>query len=221
MSLIIAIAGAESTGKTTLAQLLAARLRVDTGLKVAAVPETLRAWCEREGRTPRQSEQSAIATHQDRAIEVAAQDHDVVVADTTSLMTAIYSQLIFGDPGLMPEAVQHQRRCAITLVTALDLPWEADGIQRDGAHVQGPVMAALREALMGHNLPWATVSGLGPARLESALDAVAPLLRALQAPKRGLFTRLANRNADASARAWFCERCDDPDCEHLVKPNRP
>jgi hypothetical protein len=44
---------------------------------------------------------------------------------------------------------------------------------------------------------------------------VAPLLRALGAPGRGLFTRLAERNA--GDRPWSCEFCDDPDCEHLSR----
>ncbi|MEP7280445.1 MAG: hypothetical protein ABI696_00590 [Rubrivivax sp.] len=54
------------------------------------------------------------------------------------------------------------------------------------------------------------------ATLQSALDAVAPLLRALPAPRDGLFTRLAARNAAPAARAWRCERCDDPLCEQRV-----
>ncbi|MEO7245109.1 MAG: hypothetical protein ABIX12_08175 [Rubrivivax sp.] len=54
------------------------------------------------------------------------------------------------------------------------------------------------------------------ATLQSALDAVAPLLRALPAPRDGLFTRLAARNAAPAARVWRCERCDDPLCEQHV-----
>jgi hypothetical protein len=52
--------------------------------------------------------------------------------------------------------------------------------------------------------------------LQCALDAAAPLLRTLPAPRDGLFTRLAVRNAAPAARAWRCERCDDPFCEQHV-----
>jgi hypothetical protein len=84
--------------------------------------------------------------------------------------------------------------------------------------VRAPVDALLREMLIGRRLPWAGISGHGEARLQQALDAVAPLVRALQAPRQGLFTRLAGRNAEPAARTWRCERCDDPNCEHLPSP---
>jgi nicotinamide riboside kinase len=213
----VAIVGAESTGKTELAEALAWRIEKHTGLPCAAVPEHLRAWCERAGRTPRRDEQAAIAAAQSAAIDAAAATHAVVVCDTTALMTAVYSRLLYDDASLIDAAVAWQRGCAITLLTALDLPWVADGLQRDGPHVREPVDRALRELLVGHRLPWAVVGGAGAARADSALDAVAPLLRGQAAPRRGLFSRLAERNAEAAARPWTCENCDDPGCEHLAR----
>ena len=212
-ALCIAIVGAESTGKTALAQALAARLAQDTGLKVAWVPEWLRQWCDATGRTPQPQEQAAIARAQHERINAAAADHDVVVCDTTALMTAVYSRLLFDDRSLEARAITLQRRMALTLLTALDLPWVPDGHQRDGPQVQGPVDALLRELLLAHRLPWALVSGVGEARLANAVDAVAPLLRAAPAPRRGLFTRLDERNARHESRAWACADCDDPACE--------
>ncbi len=218
MTMVIALLGAESTGKTTLARELAQRLAHDTGLRVACVPEHLRSWCDTHGRTPRRDEQRAIAQAQDDAIDEAAAAHDIVIADTTSVMTAIYSRLIFNDDTLEASAVAFMRtRVATTLVMALDLPWQADGFQRDGPQVQAPVVALLRSLLIDHALPWSIVGGAGAARVEAAMDAVAPLVRGLPATRRGLFTRLDQRNAHASARAWRCERCDDPDCEHALK----
>jgi molybdopterin-guanine dinucleotide biosynthesis protein len=46
----IALLGAESTGKTQLAQALGLRLQ-QQGLRVTVVPEVLREWCDRQGRT--------------------------------------------------------------------------------------------------------------------------------------------------------------------------
>jgi len=219
-SLRIAIVGAESTGKSTLAVELADSLRAQTGLAVTAVPEWLRTWCEREGRTPRPDEQASIAAEQQRQIDEAAAGHAIVVCDTTPLMTAVYSRMLFDDRSLDTPAVAWQRRAALTLLTANDLPWVADGLQRDGPHVRAPVDALLRELLIGHSLPFASVAGLGPARLAAALDAVAPAVRTLAAPRRGLFTRLADRNAEPAARAWSCEFCDDPACEHQLRQPR-
>jgi nicotinamide riboside kinase len=221
VGLRIAIVGAESTGKTELARALAWRIEKHTGLSCMAVPEHLRAWCDREGRTPRRDEQAAIAAAQSAAIDAATADHDVVVCDTTALMTAVYGRLLFDDDSLVDAAVAWQRQCATTLLTALDLPWVADGLQRDGPHVREPVDRLVRELLIGHRLPWALVGGAGAARVECALDAVAPLLRKRPAPRRGLFSRLADRNAEAAARPWTCENCDDPGCEHLSRQPRP
>jgi hypothetical protein len=64
---------------------------------------------------------------------------------------------------------------------------------------------------------WSLVSGSGPARAAHALDALRPLLRqrAQRRPAAGLFSRLAGSQAGPPAPVWVCERCDDPQCEHL------
>ena len=220
MTIKSAIVGAESTGKSTLASALASALVEATGLPCTAVPEFLRAWCDREGRTPQAHEQPGIAAEQQLRIEAAAAQHTIVVCDTTPLMTAIYSQLLFKDASLDADAISFQRTMSLSLLTALDLPWVPDGLQRDGPQVRAPVDAALRGMLIGQRLPFALVAGQGPARVQTAMDAVAPLLRGLPSPKRGLFTRLDERNASPAARPWSCEWCDDPACaalEHALR----
>jgi len=217
-ALRIAIVGAESTGKTALAQALAARIAGLTGLHCTWVPEHLRAWCDAQGRTPRPDEQAGIAATQQQLIDAAAAMHDVVVCDTTPLMTAVYSTWLFQDTSLQALAVAHQRSCHLTLLTALDIDWQPDGLQRDGPQVRLPVDDCIRSLLIGHGLPWALVTGQGAARVESALDAVAPLLRQRLAgtPASGLFSRLVARDAAQPAWRWACEHCDAPDCEHLL-----
>lgn len=214
----IAIVGAESTGKTALAQALAAELARLTGLRCTWVGEWLRSWCEREGRTPRPDEQPAIAHQQQALIDAAAARHDLVVCDTTPLMTAVYSGLLFDDRTLDAYAVEQQRRCQLTLLTALDIEWQPDGLQRDGPQVRTPVDNRVRALLTTHALPWSLVAGQGAARLAAAVNAVAPLLRDRPQPGTGLFSRLADRDAadraEAAAWRWVCETCDDAACEH-------
>jgi nicotinamide riboside kinase len=177
VALRIAIVGAESTGKTTLAAALASRLAHDTGLRVTWVPELLREWCTHNGRTPLAHEQAGVLQGQHERIEAAAATHEVVVCDTTALMTAVYSRLVFDDRTHDEHAMALHRGAALTLLTALDLPWRPDGHQRDGPHVREPVDALLRELLTAHHLPFAVVGGVGPQRLEQAVAAVMPLLR--------------------------------------------
>ena len=212
-ALRIGIVGAESTGKTTLAQALAVRLAADTGGRVAWVPELLREWCQRFGRTPLAHEQAPLLRAQHERIEQAAATHDIVVCDTTALMTAVYSRMIFGDRSLDDRAVELHRRMALTLLTALDLPWVADGLQRDGPQVREPVDRALRELMGAHRLPFAVVGGSGAQRLHNAAAATAALLRPGAPHRGGLFTRLdAGRGA---ARGWACECCN-PEAEQAL-----
>ena len=216
-ALCVAIVGAESTGKTTLACALAQRLRADTGCRVAWVPELLREWCERGGRTPMAHEQATILRAQHERIDAAAATHDIVVCDTTALMTAVYSRIVFNDRTLDERAaVLHRRRVATTLLTAIDLPWVADGLQRDGPQVQHPVDDALRELMRRHGIDFAVVSGQGSARLHHALAAVAPLLRVQQThePRGGLFTGLVEPSP--KKRPWTCECCL-PDQERALR----
>ena len=208
---VIALLGAESTGKTVLCGALAAALRAPPdgpSRRVAVVPEYLREFCDLHGRTPRQDEQAPIASEQTRRIEAAAQGHDIVVADTTALMIAVYSEHVFADTSLYASALAAHARCELTLLTALDLPWLADGLQRDGPHVREPVDAAVRHALTRTNLGYSVVSGPGDARLEMALACVQ---RALLPPPV---------EADSTQRwQWHCERCDDTACErHALFP---
>ena len=218
---VVAIVGAESTGKTTLAQALCEALRSQGGpggRRVAWVPEVLRGWCERNGRTPLAHEQASILRMQHEQVAAAIASHDTVVCDTTALMTAVYSRLIFGDRSLETRAVALQQRMALTLLMAVDLPWVADGLQRDGAHVREPVDAALRELLITHRLPWAVVGGHGALRLENAIDALAPLLRPLPQPGAGLFTRLGSRNVASGRQRWSCDCCAVPEHERALLP---
>jgi nicotinamide riboside kinase len=220
----IAIVGAESTGKSALASALVERLRDEFGLRAVAVPEYLREWCDARGRTPREDEQRGIAREQQRRIDAAAADADVVVCDTTPLMIAVYSRLVFGDASLDAEADAAHATVDLTLLTALDLPWVADGILRDGPHVREPVDALVRAALARVKGDWTVVSGSGPVRTDHALDVLRPALRAwverrATAPSSGgagLFTRLLGSRVGPARPMPRCERCDAGDCEHLA-----
>ncbi|MFZ2988135.1 AAA family ATPase [Ideonella sp.] len=219
--IVIALLGAESTGKSDLAAQLAPALAQLTGWSTCWIPEYLREWCDSTGRTPNIDEQAHIADTQAERIEAARLQHDLVVADTTPLMTAVYHQQVFGDESLDAGALTWQRRhCALNLLTALDLPWLADGHQRDGPHVRAPVDGRVRTLLIQAGLPFVVISGQGQARLESALNAVAPWLRTRRAPKAGLFSRLAEREAAQTPWTWSCDGCDQPECEHAALQQR-
>jgi nicotinamide riboside kinase len=208
MNIVIALLGAESTGKSDLAVALVAALTTE-GHSAVAVSEYLREFCDAHRRTPLQSEQAHIAQVQSERIQQAAHEFDIVVADTTALMTAAYSDFVFADKSLYASALQAHQACDITLLSALDLPWQADGVQRDGPHVREPVDALLRAALADASVNYSVVFGTGAARLESALKVVN--------------RALSHSNFEASEAAnskwhWRCERCGDSACERLLLP---
>ena len=199
---MIALLGAESTGKTTLARAL--RDALDDGSRtVARVDEYLREFCDARGRTPRCEEQRHIADTQTQRITEAARQHDIVIADTTALTIAVYSEQVFGDTSLYKAAEAEHARCDLSLLNALDLPWQADGLQRDGPQVRESVDALLRAALARAGVAYSVVSGLGPQRLANALACVQ---RAMNPPQP---------NARWS---WVCERCGDGACERHRLP---
>jgi nicotinamide riboside kinase len=194
----IALLGAESTGKTRLAGELATLLRRQ-GKSVAVVPEVLREWCQGAGREPRPGEQLPIAQEQERRVDEAARSHDIVIADTTALMVAIYSGMLFEDGDLYRFALDRQRHYDLSLLTGLDLPWVADGLHREGPHVREEVDALVRKALADAGVAYRVVYGQGEHRPANALAAV-------------------DASATPSTRAggpwqWVCDKCSDPQCE--------
>lgn len=168
---VVAVVGAECTGKSTLARQLCQALLAQ-GTRAVVVPEGLRTFSARMGRTPSADEQQAIADGQTHCIAQAAARYPVVIADTTALMTAVYSEQVFGDTSLYAQAVRDHKACALTLLAATDLPWHGDGHQRDGPAIRQSVDALLRRALERSGIPYAVVIGTGPARLRAALEAL-------------------------------------------------
>ena len=200
----IAILGAESTGKSQLAQALAQRFS-HQGWVTHRVDEYLREWCDQHQRTPQQHEQVLMAQTQMARVQEAPVQA-IVIADTTSIMTAVYSQLLFNDHSLDDMALSHQQLFDVTFITGLDLPWVADGLQRDGPHVRAPVDAAIRSLLAKGNIAYQVVYGQGKERLTNALHGLAQHAPALQNLRQEIAPRWTGP----------CETCGDGDCEHRL-----
>ena len=180
---VLALVGSESSGKTRLAAALRERLAAG-GEAAAVVDEYLREFCDAHGRTPQRHEQAAIAAEQTRRIDAAcralpgaapeagtARD-GVVIADTTALMTAVYSDIVFGDDSLYAAALRDHARCGFTLLASPDLPWQADGIQRSGERLREAIDSKVRAALHRAGAAFAVIGGTGEARTEAAWAAL-------------------------------------------------
>jgi len=171
---LICLIGAECTGKTTLASALAAHF---SGLWV---PEHLRAFCDLQGRTPKAEEQVSIMRAQfEQEEQVAALARQAgrayVICDGAPLLTAIYSDFYFADASLFECAHALHTRYALTLFLQPDMPWVADGLQRDGDPVRAAVHARLRHEIHALRYPCIEVAGSGARRLQAAILAVETL----------------------------------------------
>ncbi|WMW79000.1 ATP-binding protein [Undibacterium cyanobacteriorum] len=164
----IAILGAESSGKSNLAEALAHHYQT------VWVPEYLREFVDQHQRVPRSEEQLHIAqTQREREQQALAGAKNFLFCDTTPLMTALYSRHYFTE--LDPELVrlEHQHDYAFTIVTAPDFPWAPDGLQRESPAVRDRVHRELLELLEERGIPFILVEGSLPSRVEQvsfALD---------------------------------------------------
>jgi NadR type nicotinamide-nucleotide adenylyltransferase len=150
----VAILGAESSGKSTLAQALAEHYQT------LWVPEYLREFVETSGRVPREEDQFGIARTQRENEEVAASKASgFLFCDTTPMMTAIYSRWYWGrvDAGLAALDAAHPY--GLTIVTAPDGPWMPDGLQRESPEVRQRVHEQLLALLEERKIAYALVEG--------------------------------------------------------------
>lgn len=166
----IAILGAESTGKSTLAPRLAAHY--DT----LWVPEYLREFVETRQRVPHEEDQLGIARTQrarEDALAASPAARRFLFCDTTPLMTAVYSRIYWGrvPPELLALEAGHDY--AVTLVAGLDLPWVPDGLQRESEAVRRRVHACLLAVLRERGIPFTLVEGDLPRRMRQVQELLA------------------------------------------------
>ena len=150
----VAILGAESSGKSTLA----AALAVHYG--TVWVPEYLREFVETEARVPDESDQFGIALTQmareDASAQVATR---LLFCDTTPMMTALYSRWYWGRVDARLALLERRHDYALTLVTAPDCPWEADGLQRASEQVRQTIYEQVLQMLDERDIAYLLVTG--------------------------------------------------------------
>ena len=142
----IGLIGGECTGKSTIAAMLAERL------SGSVASEVLREFVATRGRVPRREEQRQVMLDQiereesvlGALISESANRAHLVIGDPAPVMTALYSDVYYGDDSLLPDAVQHTSRYDLLLWCRTDIPWVPDPGQRDG-----PEYRALVDARIG------------------------------------------------------------------------
>lgn len=164
----IAILGAESSGKSTLAATLAGRYGT------LWVPEYLREFVDTKQRVPFEADQVGIArTQLEREDVAAALASRLLFCDTTPFMTALYSRFYWHrvDEELAQLAAKHDY--AATFVAAPDTPWVADGLQRESAEIRDYVHGQVLAGLEARGIAFTLLHGGLEARIAQAAEVLA------------------------------------------------
>lgn len=159
----IAIIGPESTGKSWLAQQLAARFQT------IWVPEFSREYLANIGRPYELTDVEKIAYGQMLAIENAKRmNPKMMFSDTESLVCKIWAEVVFGRcPDSIAALVKHQN-FDFYLLCNVDLPWVADPL-REHPNRREEIFLLYKKSLDRLGWPYAIVSGAGNNRLENAV----------------------------------------------------
>lgn len=172
----VVLIGAESTGKTTMAQAMAERLGVEW------VPEFGREYCEQKfakdpGAGWETKEFVFIAKEQGVREELAARRAShLVVCDTDAFATATWHERYLGTRAPEVEAAEGVRKNRLYLVSPPDVPFVQDGT-RDGEQVRDWMHKRFIEELEAQARPYKLLSGDYEARLGQGLEAAREFAR--------------------------------------------
>jgi NadR type nicotinamide-nucleotide adenylyltransferase len=159
----IAITGPESTGKSMLAEQLAA------SFQTVWVPEYAREYLELLGRPYEEKDILSIAQGQLLAEgSKLRQAGGFLFCDTEFLVTRIWSEVKFNrcDPWILMTLESH--RYDLYLLCDIDLPWEYDPL-REHPDQRQYLFDLYYNELKAGNFPFKVVHGTGPDRLKNAV----------------------------------------------------
>ena len=171
----VVLFGPESTGKTTMSELLAKHYNT------VWVPEYAREYLQNKWNNQRKTCEDTdllpIAKGQMRLEnELALKADKVLICDTDLLETKVYSEEYYGglvDPELDEYALKNQYD--LYFLTNIDTPWEADDL-RDRPEQREEMYKAFENALIKNKRPFIRLNGDVQTRLKAAIKAIDALM---------------------------------------------
>jgi len=170
---VVVVTGSECTGKTTMALEIAGQFDAPWS------PEFVRAYLERKGAELDGADVEPIARGQIQAENAAAAvARELVVRDTDLVSTAVYARHYYGAcPTWIADAAR-ERRGDLYLLLHPDVPWVADGLQRDRPAGRDQLHGLFRAALAGIGARVIDISGTWDQRRERAFAVIDAAIRA-------------------------------------------
>ena len=171
----VVLFGPESTGKTTLAQQLAAHY--DT----AWVPEYMRTYLQEKW-----DQNKEVCTYDDLLPIALGQmqcenkraktSNKILFCDTNLLEIKVYAEVYYD--GTVPESINKislENAYDLYLLTYIDTPWIPDDL-RDKPHEREAMFVRFKETLEKHQLPYKIIKGDQRSRLEKAINIIDHLI---------------------------------------------
>jgi NadR type nicotinamide-nucleotide adenylyltransferase len=167
----IVLFGPESTGKTTLAQMLAAHY--NTGWVPEYMREYLQIKWDEEQKACEPHDLLPIAKGQMALENEAATTHqELLFCDTNLLELVVYSRAYY-DETVEPALLKHALKAQYDLyfLTYIDVPWVEDDL-RDRPKDRDQMFARFKKALDEHDLPYRILEGDLQQRFETAVKII-------------------------------------------------
>jgi NadR type nicotinamide-nucleotide adenylyltransferase len=163
----VVITGAESTGKTTLAEQLRAHFEAPCS------PEFVRNFVEANDRPIRIEDLNSIMKGQIEYENTACNKSPrLVLHDTNLLSNAIYAEYYFKQtPRELASAIS-ATQYNLYLFCQNEIPWQEDGAQRDGPEVRDQIHQAFEQMLEESPVPVVQIKGSPEDRFHQAIIAI-------------------------------------------------
>ena len=164
----IVVIGPESTGKSTLSEVLASRLGT------VWVPEYARSYLEKIGRPYIKEDLLEIAKGQLAAEdELSTKANRVLVCDTDLQVVKVWSNASYNDCDKYILQQIAERTYDMYLLTYIDIDWEDDPLREHSAPEERNYFYTLyRDIVQNSGLPWVDIRGKHEQRLEKAMNAI-------------------------------------------------
>jgi len=162
----IVITGAESTGKSTLSEVLAIHFKAER------IPEFSRAFIENLNRDYDYSDVEIIARQQIVDEQNIDPEISLIFFDTWLIITLVWFEFVYGKSPVWLHEYILQSKIDLLLVCDIDIPWVPDAVRENGGENRSILQKIYLDKIREYGFPFHIVSGFGDERKQNAIDIV-------------------------------------------------